>query len=117
MDRRTDRRGWARCFALLGALVLAGVGTTLRPGPAQAQPAEPTPQQIFDRVCGRCNHHGEEDVGPSILNKNLAQKRLVKLIRTGTKGRNAMKAIPTTRLSDADLQRMLPYLRQIHAMR
>lgn len=66
----------------------------------------------FNRVCGRCHEDGESD-GPA-PNRNLAEDRLRTIVRSGT-GR--MRAIPTSRLSDADLTHVIAYLRSTHAVR
>lgn len=79
---------------------------------AEAQPAEGVPQ--FNRACGRCHPQGGEDIGPDLHNKNLTTEAMTKVIREGTK---RMRAIPPTKLSDADLPRVLAFLRSIHAVR
>lgn len=110
-NSRSERRRWAACFSILGALVMSGAVLVSRPPAAEAQAAEGVAQ--FNRACGRCHPHGEEDTGPSILNKNLSADKMQKVIRQGTK---RMKAIPATKLSDADLAHVMVYLRSIHAV-
>jgi mono/diheme cytochrome c family protein len=63
-------------------------------------------------VCGRCHEDGESD-GPA-PNRNLEESRLTRIVREGS-GR--MRAIPAARLSDADLQHVIAYLRTTHAVR
>ncbi|MEZ4392104.1 MAG: cytochrome c [Polyangiales bacterium] len=66
----------------------------------------------FNRVCGRCHEDGESD-GPA-PNRNLAEDRLRSIVRQGS-GR--MRAIPASRLSDADLTHVVAFLRSTHAVR
>jgi mono/diheme cytochrome c family protein len=112
---RTERARWGLCFGALAAMISVGAGVAMKPAPAHAQTR--TPVQIFDRACGRC--HGaegndpEEDT-PRIKNKRLAVAKMTGVIRNG---RGDMKAIPPTKLSDADLASLMTYLRQIHAVR
>ena len=82
-----------------------------RPPSAEAQAVEGQAQ--FNRACGRCHPHGEEDTGPAIINKNISAEKMQKVIRVGTK---RMKAIPPSKLSDADLAHVMVYLRSIHAV-
>lgn len=92
------------------ALVVALLAATAPP--AVAQSAEGVPQ--FNRACGRCHPHGDEDTGPALRDKNLSVEAMTKVIREGTK---RMRAIPPTKLSDADLPRVMAFLRSIHAVR
>ena len=80
--------------------------------PVEAQAAEGVPQ--FNRACGRCHPHGDEDTGPAIHDKNLSVEAMTKAIRQGTK---RMRAITPTKLTDADLEHVMAYLRTIHAVR
>jgi mono/diheme cytochrome c family protein len=66
----------------------------------------------FARVCGRCHEDGESD-GPA-PNRNLEEARMRTIVRQGS-GR--MRAIPTSRLSDGDLDAVIAYLRTTHAVR
>ena len=98
----------------LGSIALA-VGLIVATAPvAIAQPAEGVPQ--YRRACGRCHSdpYEDEDTGPNIHNKNLTVEAMTKVIREGTK---RMRAIPPTKLSDADLPRVIAFLRTIHAVR
>ena len=133
----TNRTKWGVCFGMTGAFILAGAlaATAARPAVAAgttnaqtsdaqigAQTPQPTPggnqlaqgRQVFDRACGRCHPGGEEDVGPRIINKNMDQARVQKQIREGT-GR--MRAIPPTKLPDANMPALMAYLRSIHTIR
>ncbi len=65
---------------------------------------------VFTRVCGRCHEDGESD-GPA-PNRNLEEARMRTIVRQGD-GR--MRAIPTSRLSDADLNAVIAYLRTTQA--
>lgn len=82
--------------------------------PAEAQPADGTPQ--FNRACGRCHSHpyDAEDIGSDLHNKNLTAEAMTKVIREGTK---RMRPINATKLSEADLARVMVFLRTIHAVR
>ncbi len=112
---RTERARWGLCFAALGVMISVGGAVATKPQTAHAQTR--TPVQIFDRACGRC--HGpegndpEEDT-PRIKGKRLAEKRMRTIIRNG---RDEMKAIPPSKLSDPDLDTLMTYLRQINAVR
>lgn len=66
---------------------------------------------VFQRVCARCHEDGEDE-GPT-PNKRWAEARMRTLIRSGNR---RMRAIPTTRLSDADLTLLVSYLRSTHAI-
>jgi mono/diheme cytochrome c family protein len=71
-------------------------------------------QGFFRRACNKCHPNGGEDVGPSILNKNIDEAKMIKAIRSGS-GR--MRAISVTKLPDANLPALMAYLRSIHAVR
>ena len=115
MKSKSASVGWGACFGVLGLLTLAGAVVTLADRPAaQAQTPPRTPVQIFNRACGRCHPDGGEDTGPDLHNKNQTIPEITHTIRVGTK---RMRAIPTTRLSDADLAAMIPFLQSIHAVR
>ena len=66
---------------------------------------------VYQRVCARCHEDGEDE-GPT-PNKRWAEARMRTLIRNGNR---RMRAIPTTRLSDADLTLLVSYLRSTHAI-
>lgn len=96
--------------------------TALR-GAQSAAPAQPAPsgastaaaRQIFDRVCGRCHPGGEEDIGPRLRGRSDTEAQVRTTVRTG---HGRMRAIPVTRLSDADLNTLIPYLREtLHSIR
>jgi len=112
MDRKRERGGWAMCFGVLGALTLAGAAMVSAPRAAEAQATEGRPQ--FNRACGRCHPNGEEDTGPAIRNKNKSVEEMTKIIR---RGEGKMRAIGPNKLSDADLAKVLTYLRSMHAVR
>jgi mono/diheme cytochrome c family protein len=108
-----SRRRWILAASALGsmALTVALMAATAPPVEAQA-PAEGVPQ--FNRACGRCHPHGDEDTGPDLHNKNLTAEAMTKVIREGTK---RMRPINATKLTDADLTRVMVFLRSIHAVR
>lgn len=123
----TERTGWAIGYVVLSALMLGGVATYARQAAAseraqlavarRAQAADagvPDGPAVFRRACNRCHPNGRRDVGPEILNKNLAEARMVKAIRAGT-GR--MRAISLTKLPEANMPALMAYLRSIHAVR
>lgn len=114
---RSERARWGLCFAVLGAMVAAGGAVTTTSRTAHAQQPAQTPEQIFNRVCSRCHGAGgnapEEDT-PAIANKRLTEARMRQIIRNG---KDEMRAIPVSRLSDADLTTLMTYLRQIRAVR
>lgn len=113
---KSAKREWAACFGVLALLVGVGTVTTFaapRRAQAQQQPAR-TPEQIFNRACGRCHPGGGEDIGPDIHNANKTVEQMTTIIRNGTK---RMRPITPARLSDPDLEAMLPYLRSLHAVR
>jgi len=66
---------------------------------------------VFQRVCARCHEDGEPD-GP-VPNLRWSEARMREMVRNGNR---RMRAIPTTRLSDADLATLVVYLRSTHAI-
>jgi len=112
MDKKLERGGWAMCFGVLGALTIVGAVMVSTPRSAEAQGADGRPQ--FNRTCGRCHPNGEEDTGPDIRNKNKSVADMTKIIRSGT---GKMRAIGPTKLSDADLAKVINFLRTIRAVR
>ena len=124
----TDRKRWLLGYGVIGGMVLLGAiaGTYARPAVASdegvrsvgvrgAQAADVAAGQVaFRRACNRCHPNGNEDVGPSILNKNLDEPRMVKAIRVG---RGRMRPINLTKLPEASMPALMAYLRSIHAVR
>lgn len=102
------------CFGVLGALTVSGAVMVSAPRAAEAQqgPNEGRPQ--FNRACGRCHPNGEEDTGPAIRNKNKSVEEMTKIIRQGS---GKMRAIGANKLSDADLAKVMNYLRTLRAVR
>lgn len=71
-------------------------------------------QRIYNRACGRCHPNGNRGSnGPGIRNKNWTVVRMTRQIRNGG---GDMPAIRTGRLSDADMETMMEYLRSIHSV-
>lgn len=103
---------WAMRLGALGLLLAAGAATTAAPRSAHGQ-TPPPGQAAFNRVCGRCHPNGDEDTGPAIRNRAITEARMREVIRTGTR---RMRAIPATRLSDADLDAVIGYLRTMRAV-
>ncbi len=114
MTKNRERGRWGLCFGVLGALVVAGAMVTAMPHRAQAQnrPAQGVAQ--FNRACGRCHPDGGEDTGPDLHNLNKTEEQMTTIIRNGQK---RMRAIPPNKLSNADLAKVMVYLRSIHAVR
>ncbi len=112
IDRERGR--WGVCFGVLGALVLAGaLVTTPQVAEAQRRPAAVGVAQ-FNKACGRCHPNGGEDTGPEIRNLNKTEEEMTKIIRGGQK---RMRAIGPNKLSNADLTKVMVFLRSIHAVR
>lgn len=131
------RSQWVR-FVAVSAMGLVGLVGASVARPAQAaservgmiegdrgaqQPPQPSPsgaatasaRAIYNRACGRCHPNGEEDIGPRLRDRNDPEDEVRVTIR---RGHGRMRAISTTRLSDADLDTLIPYLRtQLHAVR
>ena len=105
-------RRWILLASALGSMTLVVALLAASAPPAEAQTAVGVPQ--FNRVCGRCHPNGDEDTGPDLHNKNLSVEAMTKVIRQGTK---RMRPISPTKLTDADLPRVLAFLRSIHAVR
>jgi mono/diheme cytochrome c family protein len=112
--QNTSRPGrrWILVASALGSMALVVALMAATAPPAQAQSAEGVPQ--FNRVCGRCHPDGNEDDGPDLHNKNLSVEAMTKVVRQGTKH---MRPIRPTKLTDADLARVMVFLRSIHAVR
>lgn len=115
MDMKRERGGWAMCFGVLGALVVSGAVMVSAPPSAEAQQAPAArPPAPFNRACGRCHPDGGEDTGPDLHNKNKTVEQMTTIIRSGS---GKMKAIGPAKLSNADLTKVMNYLRTIHAVR
>lgn len=96
---------------------------TTTPAPATSTTASTTPtasagggtpaqgRAVFQRVCARCHEDGEPD-GP-VPNLRWSEARMREMVRNGNR---RMRAIPVTRLSDADLATLVVYLRSTHAI-
>jgi mono/diheme cytochrome c family protein len=116
MKKNHERSHWALCFGVLGALTLGGAVLVSAPQKAEAQqpPAANNGVAQFNRVCGRCHPNGGEDTGPDLHNLNKTEADMTKIIRSGSK---RMKAIPPAKLSNADLTKVMVFLRSLHAVR
>ncbi len=113
MATRIPGRRW---FLLASAVVSMAVSVAFLLGTApvaEAQSADDVRQ--FTRECGRChsNPYDEGDQGPDIHNKNISVTKMTDTIRNGTK---RMRPIPPTKLSDAQLEQVMNFLRTIHAV-
>lgn len=110
IDRERGR--WGLCFGVLGALVLAGaMVTTPQVAEAQRRPAVGVAQ--FNKACGRCHPNGGEDTGPDLHNLNKTEDEMTKIIRGGQK---RMRPVTPAKLSNADLTKVMVFLRSIHAV-
>ncbi len=125
--RTSDRTRWILGYFVVGGMMFGGVATHAGRAAASeraraadvraaqaADAAPPDGQAVFRRACNRCHPNGREDVGPTILNKNFDEAKMVKAIRTGT-GR--MRAISLTKLPEANMPALMAYLRTLHAVR
>lgn len=108
---RSPRR-WILVASALGSMSLVVALMAATAPPVQAQAAVGVAQ--FNRACGRCHPNGDEDTGPELHNKNLSVEAMTKVIRQGTK---RMRPISPTKLTDADLARVMTFLRTLHAVR
>jgi mono/diheme cytochrome c family protein len=116
MKKNHERSHWALCFGVLGALTLGGAVLVSAPQKAEAQqpPAANNGVAQFNRTCGRCHPNGNEDTGPDLHNLNKTEAEMTKIIRSGSK---RMKAIAPAKLSNADLTKVMVFLRSLHAVR
>lgn len=97
--------------------------TTEPTAPATTTPAATTPaaaaspqvvargRAVLNRACGNCHEPDDRD-GPN-PGKNWAEARMRSQVR---QGQGRMRAIPVARLSDADLDALIAYLRSTHAV-
>ncbi len=114
MSRQSNERGrWAVCIGALGALVVAGAAVVTAPTQAEAQ-GRPQGVQEFNRACGRCHPNGEEDTGPALRGMGKSQADMTKIIRQGS---GKMRPIAPAKLSDANLAKVMLFLRSIRAVR
>lgn len=107
------RGRWKLSLGALGAFVVAGAVTLAGRPVAVAQQPQRTPEQLFNRTCGRC-HNDPDEPDNRINNKGFTEQRMIQQIRQGSK---RMRAIPPTRLPDSDLPTLMVYLRSIGAVR
>jgi mono/diheme cytochrome c family protein len=81
---------------------------------ATASPAVAEGRVVFDRTCGRCHPGGNNRVGPRLTGRNDSEAHTRQVIRSGD---GTMRPIPTSRLSDDDLAKVIVFLRSIRAVR
>jgi len=67
---------------------------------------------VFQRICATCHEPGDHE-GPN-AGLNWPEARMRTLIRNGNR---RMRAIPPTRLSDADLVHLFAHLRATRVIR
>ncbi|MCG8556130.1 MAG: cytochrome c [Proteobacteria bacterium] len=114
-------------FLALAIALIAGCGGAARGGGAShagevaaeyAGPIASTDAKHgalrFDDVCGMCHPDGEEDIGPSLLNKRLLPGHVRKQIREGS---DDMRPIGLDKLSDEDMEAVLAYLVSLGAVK
>lgn len=90
------------------------------PSGTPSRPATTTPDAAMiargraahQRVCARCHEDGDSD-GPR-AGRNWTEARMRRQIRQGD---SQMRPIPTSRLSDADLDALIAYYRTTRAVR
>jgi mono/diheme cytochrome c family protein len=88
--------------------------TTTTTTTATADPAVAEGRAVFDRTCGRCHPGGAARVGPRLSGRADAEAAVRRVVRNGD---GTMRPIPTSRLSDGDLAKVLVFLRSIRAVR
>ncbi|MDP3274427.1 MAG: cytochrome c [Deltaproteobacteria bacterium] len=86
---------------------------TVRPTPT-VDPDLAQGRELFNRTCGRCHPGGASRVGPRLIGRNDSAAHVRSVVRDG---QGTMRAIPASRVSDADLSKILVYLRSINAAR
>ncbi|MBL8681708.1 MAG: cytochrome c [Myxococcales bacterium] len=69
---------------------------------------------VFDRSCGRCHPGGNNRIGPRLTGRNDSEAHTRQVVRNGD---GTMRPIPTSRLSDGDLAKVIVFLRSIRAVR
>jgi mono/diheme cytochrome c family protein len=111
-----ERGRWGVCFGVLGTLVVAGAVVVSAPQSAEAQrrPAGPVGVAEFGRACGRCHPNGDEDTGPALRNQNKTVEEMTKIIRQGS---GKMRPVGPAKLTDANLAKVMLFLRSIRAVR
>lgn len=92
----------------------SGAASTSATGSANAGAALAEARAVFDRTCGRCHPGGNERVGPRLAGRNDSEAHTRQVVRNGD---GTMRAIPTSRLSDPDLAKVIVFLRSIRAVR
>jgi mono/diheme cytochrome c family protein len=88
--------------------------TTTTATSATADPAVAEGRAVFDRTCGRCHPGGAARVGPRLSGRADTEAAVRRVVRSGE---GTMRPIPTSRLSDGDLAKVLVFLRSIRAVR
>jgi mono/diheme cytochrome c family protein len=116
MQKLNARHALALVGALVGALAVTSAGAQTAPA---ARPAvgSRTGQQAWSAVCANCHmprRPGARPTGPRLENKNLTEARMREIIRSGD---GTMRPIPAARLTDGEINLLIPYLRTFRAVR
>lgn len=109
-----------RCLvAGLAVVMLAGCGSARRGEPLGVVPVLDTPQerrgqQVFMRHCTQCHNGGAGSLGPALNDKPLPNFLIRLQVRRGL---GAMPAFPADKISDAQLDDLVAYLRALRHAR
>lgn len=105
--------------ALAFGIVLAGLGcATDRRTPPIAAPLDLSDpklargQVVYYRECHMCHPHGGAGLGPAVVNKPLPGPLMKLQVRTGL---GAMPSFPEEKISAADLDALIEYIKAVHA--
>ena len=101
---------WARIFLALTCITLVTVPLARAAGSAQDDD-EPSGETLYDGTCGLC--HGPEgsgDAGPRIAPMGRELSEVLEIVRNGN---GQMPAISEDELSDAQVARVVAYLRSL----
>ena len=105
--------GWSVSL-LAAALVIASCGSARRSepvaGPVTLSPTAARGEQIFMRHCHECHPKGEGGLAPSINDKPLPGFMIGLQVRRGL---GAMPEFGPHRISDAELEDLIVYLREL----
>jgi mono/diheme cytochrome c family protein len=99
----------------LAVFMLDGCGSARRGEPLGVVPLLDTPQerrgqQVFMRHCTQCHNGGAGSLGPALNNKPLPNLLIRLQVRRGL---GAMPAFPADKISDAQLDDLVAYLRAL----
>jgi mono/diheme cytochrome c family protein len=96
------------------ALIIASCGSARRgepiAGPIELSPAAARGEKVFMRSCHECHPKGEEGLAPSINDKPLTDFLIRFQVR---KGLGAMPEFDPGQISEAELDALVAYLREL----